>query len=467
MAADRRRLLRLGIRQQTTLVAVVVVGIVLVAGAAALVILTQRRLESSLTTAVAVRADSVVGLVQANALDDPLPGRDPEVMAQVIDEAGRVIAADPSVAGLPPLTAIEIPPGARTTIRLDELDVESGDIGEDGPYVVAAEGVELAGGPATVLVTASLEDAREAAGAFGPLLAVGLPLLLAIVGLVTWRMTGRSLRPVDQMRREADRITADVLSRRLPVPATDDEIHRLALTLNDMLERLDAAAAQRRRFVADASHELRSPLANLRTMVDVAARDPRGHAVEALTGDLGPEIERLERLVADLLSLARYDDTQGGAVRQDVDLGAIVEDVASTAIPSSEIDATGVEHVIVNGDPAGIERVVRNLVDNALRHASRSVSVHTHLENGFGVVEVTDDGPGIAEEDRSRIFDRFVRLDDSRARDTGGAGLGLAVARAIARGHGGDVELVGGAAGACTFAARFPADTAHASAGDS
>jgi signal transduction histidine kinase len=461
MAADRGRFGRLGVRWQAAVVAVAAVGLTLVLGAAALILLTERSLQSSIEATVAARADGVVALVEADAVTDPLPGRDPELLAQIVDRGSVVLAADRAAQGLPALVDVVVAPGRREILRIADLaeGIEPEvDIEDSGPFAVVAEGVRLDGGPATVLVAGSLEDASAVRGALLPLLGFGLPAVLAVVGLVTWLLTGRALRPVDDMRREADRISALALDRRLPQPAARDELHRLAVTLNDMLERLERSATRQRQFVGDASHELKSPLTTLRAIVDIAGRSPTEMDTAELVEDIGEQVARMERLVADLLALARYDEA-AVAPATPVDLGAISAHAAAGAAQHGEatVETSGLQPVIVQGEPAAVMRAVHNLIENAARHAATTVWVETRRHHDVGELWVSDDGPGVPSADAERIFERFVRLDESRTRATGGTGLGLAVARAIARTFGGDVVLAPPRHGGASFVLTLPA----------
>lgn len=451
-----------GVRARTTLVATAVVGAVLALSGLAFFAVTRSRIESSIGESAAARLDGIVALVEAGALGDPLPGRDPELLGQVVDGSGVVVAADRLVADVGPFIESGVAVGERSERRVASLfeDVENNVAGleDEGPYIVLAHGVELPEGLGTVMVAASLEDASEALGAATPVLGVGLPLLLAIVGLTTWILTGRALRPVELMRAEADRISAAALDRRLPVPGSRDEIHRLALTLNAMLERLEAAAMRQRRFVADASHELKSPLAALRTMVEVSEGDLAAAGHQQVAGDLRVEIDRMWRLVNDLLYLAGYDEAEVAVSRQAVDLDQIVRAEAASLSQRFDlrIDSQEVRPVQVLGDPDRLAQLVRNLTDNAARHAGTTIWLETRQDEGGAVLIASDDGPGIPDAERERIFERFVRLDESRTRGTGGAGLGLAVARAIARSHGGDLSAIAPLHGGASFEARLP-----------
>lgn len=459
-ASPGRTLGRIGVRARITLIAVAVVGLVLAASGWALITVTRSRIESSIRDAAEARADGVVALIQAGALQHPLPPSDPELLTQVVDEAGRVVASDAVVVGLEQFVPGTVESGRRVVEQPSSLfeRYEPDRFEDDGPYVLVMHGVDLPEGPGRVLVAASLEPASQALAAVRPLLGIGLPLLLLVVGATTWLLAGRALRPVERIRIEASRISAEDLERRLPLPGTGDEIHRLTLTLNEMLDRLEESALRQRRFVSDASHELRSPLAALRTIVDVAARDGDPALPPSLTDDLSNEIERMRGLVDDLLYLTRADESGPAARRDEVDLDRLMHDEATslTRRTSLRVDGSGIEPVRLIGDPDGLRRLIRNLTDNAIRHAGSAVWLEIRRRDGAAAIVVSDDGPGIPDADRERVFERFVRLDESRSRRSGGTGLGLAVARAVARAHGGDLVVAASAHGGATLEARLP-----------
>jgi signal transduction histidine kinase len=274
------------------------------------------------------------------------------------------------------------------------------------------------------------------------ILLVAFPLLLVLLAAVAWRVIGLTLRPVEALRTGAEEITGGARPGQLPVPASHDEIHRLAITLNGMLDRLEAARARQRAFVADAAHELRSPLTNMRTQIEVAQRLGERTEWPAVADDLLLDTQRLSRLVDDLLLLARSDDTGTRALRSvPVELGELVTSLAER-YPSPPVTATVAEDPLwISGEPETLARAVANLIDNAVRHTRTTVRVETSADGPYHLVTVTDDGPGIPIEDRARVFDRFTRLDDARARDAGGAGLGLAIVLELVRRHGGTVRL--------------------------
>ncbi|NLU74867.1 HAMP domain-containing histidine kinase [Streptomyces sp. HNM0575] len=321
--------------------------------------------------------------------------------------------------------------------------------------VVAVQSVTRDGVPVTVYAGASLRDQQEAVSSVTQAMLIGLPALLVVVGGVTWLVTRRALRPVESIRGEMAGIMASAdLSRRVPEPHARDEVARLARTTNDTLAALESSVERQRRFVADVSHELRSPIASLRTQLEVGAAHPDLLDVDGAVQDT----VRLQQLATDLLLLARLDAGERPGEGR-VSLGALVrEELAQQQDPSAHPVRLGtMADGEVTGSRAQLARVVVNLLQNAQRHAATEVraSVREVRQDGrpWVELEVDDDGPGVPEAERERIFERFVRLDDARSRDEGGAGLGLAIARDVAERHGGTLTVPAGS----RFVLRLPA----------
>jgi signal transduction histidine kinase len=315
-------------------------------------------------------------------------------------------------------------------------------VSDDGRYLVYAAGeVDT---PVSPSAQAVVDTARAS-------LLVGVPLAVLLIGAVAWFAVRGALRPVNAIRAEVAEISATGLDRRVPVPAGGDEISELAVTMNDMLDRVGGSVRRQQAFVADASHELRTPLASMRNQLEVLLTypdriDPRGTCAGVVL-----DIERLDTLITDLLTLARLDSEP--AVRAEtVDLAELATECVADR-PRVTADTAG--PVPVLGDRAQLERVVRNLVDNAARHANTAVTVSVRATADHAVLTVADDGPGIPSADRQRVFERLVRLDEARNRDDGGAGLGLAIVAGIVRAHRGDVEVAPGAGGA-VLVVRLP-----------
>ncbi|UBU13572.1 sensor histidine kinase [Nonomuraea gerenzanensis] len=314
-----------------------------------------------------------------------------------------------------------------------------------GEYAVAGVEVRTATGPATVLARVSLDSVQQALRTLYQALLPGVPALLAVVAGMTWLSVGRALGPVAAIRAKVADITARDLNQRVPVPRSKDEIAALATTVNGTLDRLETAVERHKRFVADAAHELRSPIATLRARLELA--EPSELTEEALA-----DVERLQSLAADLLMLAKLD--AGEPLRAaELDLGQVAAEAALRARrrPEVRVELDVEPDVVLQGSSAHLDRLVTNLADNAVRHAASTVRVRVAAEGGEAVLKVSDDGPGIPPGQREAVFGRFTRLDEARARDAGGAGLGLPIARDIALLHGG--SLVYGDGG---FVARFP-----------
>jgi len=296
----------------------------------------------------------------------------------------------------------------------------------------------------TVLVASDAERIDQSIRIVRNAALVGTPMAILAMALLTYFIVGRTLRPVAALRHGAEDITAAGLSdQRLPVGDAQDEIQRLAVTLNAMLDRIDVATTRQRTFVGDAAHELKSPLASLRVQLEVALRLGPTTDWQEVVGEVLVDVDRLDSLVADLLMLARIDES-GGALRtrEPVELSTLVEDVVATydsaRVPVSyEPEAAAT----VEGDVDGLRRVVVNLVDNAQRFAHDSITLTVRAVGGNAELTVADDGPGIPADERERVFDRFYRTESSRSRESGGTGLGLPIVRDLVRAHGGAVWL--------------------------
>ena len=446
MSWVRGPLPRLGLRARLLALGVLGLAVGFAFGGTLLVGALGWTLQRSVDEEALRTADAVALLTAEDALPDPLPVAGGQLRVQVVDAQGRIRAASIDADRLVPMLGPdELRPGQR-----QRLVVDGRRAGMPGPVRVVTVPAGTPQEPRTVLVAKSLTDVRHSLRVVRNLLLVGFPLLVAGLGLVAWRVVGATLRPVEQLRSGAAEITGRAGAERLPVPAGQDEIHRLAVTLNDMLDRLAASRDRQRAFVADAAHELRSPLTNMRTELEVARRLGDDTDWPAVADDLLADTERLSRLVDDLLLLARLDEQDGrSSPVGPVELGELLRGVAAR-YPSPPVRLTPPDVPRwVEGDAGELRRVLVNLVDNALRHASSTVELTVSGPDGaYHLITVTDDGPGIPAADRERVFARFTRLDDARARDAGGAGLGLAIVRELVRRAGGTVELADAAPGA-------------------
>ncbi len=432
-----RRLRRLSLRARLSLVSVVALAVGLVVGGVLLVGVLNFALLRAVNTEALETARAVANLVDQDALSDPVPVS-PGMQVQVVDGQGRVragsVTADRLVPILYPDELRDLPDGEGVVIPGDR-------IGLTGAVRVVTVEAGRPGDPVRVLVARSTADVAQGVHVLRITLLVAFPLLVALIAAVSWRVVGAALRPVEALRAGAEDITGGARPDRLPVPDSEDEIHRLAVTLNGMLHRLDSARARQRAFVADAAHELRSPLTNMRTELEVAQRLPDSTDWLSLSGDLLTDVDRLSRLVDDLLLLARADDatTRAVAPAEPVELGELLAGVAARH-PSVRYDRPAAA-LWTTGDRDALGRVVANLLDNAVRHAAATVTLTVARDGAYQLISVRDDGPGIPAADRERVFDRFTRLDDARARDAGGSGLGLAIVRELVRRHGGTITL--------------------------
>jgi two-component system OmpR family sensor kinase len=431
----------LPIRARLAIVCAALVG-ALVIGLGALVYL---RLEADLRAAaddgLVSRAEQLIAEPPSDSTIDPGPSDVGDVFAQIVNRDGTIVAATPglapgSVASTADLAALEGP-------RYFEALVAT--TGEP----VLARVLETPADHGRVIVTGvAFDDQRETLDRLLNLF--GLAGLVAIVfaGGVGWLVARSALRPVERMRVESEAVSGSDPGRRLAVPASRDELAALGGSLNRMLERLEAAVERERRFVADAGHELRTPLANLKAELDLALRRARSPAelVDALRS-ASEETDRLARLADDLLLLAGADGGRLPMHREDTDVAALVRDTTQSfaglaASLGVELETSVEEGLRASVDPARIRQAAGNLVDNALQHtpAGGRVTVDAARRDGTLSFAVTDTGEGFASSFLPHAFEAFTRADPSRSRSAGGAGLGLAIARAIAEAHGGTVD---------------------------
>jgi signal transduction histidine kinase len=305
---------------------------------------------------------------------------------------------------------------------------------------VSARRVTTPLGPRTIYVSTKLDPVDEAMARLQHALYLVGPLLLVFVGLTTWLVLGRALRPVEAIRARVAGISDLSLGERVPVTSTD-ELGRLATTMNDMLGRIEAGVERQRRFVGDASHELQTPIASLRTDLEVALGHPTATDWPAIGAELLSTSAAMERLVRDLLFIARADEgSPPPSTPVDLD-DVVLEEAAALRVRGRvPVDTSRVSGAAVLGRRDDLVRVVRNLLDNADRHAATRVSLSLATDGEDAVLLVADDGPGIPVADRERVFERFTRLDEARARATGGTGLGLPIARQIVVAHGGTIH---------------------------
>jgi signal transduction histidine kinase len=386
-------------------------------------------------------AVEVAALIDQNRLPSPVPVAPGTLTIQVLDGSGRITNVSPGADRLVPM----LPPAqAEAAARSGQARTLAGPpLGMPSMIRVVAVG---AADHQVVIAAVSYAEVRDSLATLVKVLAIGTPLLFALLALATWLLTGYTLRPIAALRRGAAEVTETGVPRDLPVPPARDEVRSLAVTLNDMLSRLAEAQQRQRDLVSDTAHELRSPIASIRAQLEVALDHPDGLDWAETARDVHADTLRLARLAEDLLLLARLDGQH--LRRKPIDLAAVCEWAAAryaTARVPVRAEAAGA--CVVAGDQDALARLLVNLLDNAVRHAASQVCVSVRADGGWAVLAVTDDGPGIPPEDAERVFGRFARLDDARARagkDSAGeegAGLGLAIVRSTAEAHGGSVSL--------------------------
>lgn len=425
---------------------------VVIAGAAGLLVWRVHdslvaRLDATATRQALALATSIAGAQRPTMLANLVPG----TAAQVVTANGRVAISSANLRGEPRLFTFS--PGSPGAIRT----VATTPLGDNGPYRVAA--VSTPGATGTrylVYVGQPISEVSVSVTQLEAALAVGVPALLAVLAAITWWLVGRSLRPVDVLRRQAADITVTDLNRRVEIPPTKDELARLAVTLNDLLARLEGSFDQQRQFVADAAHELRSPVAAILSQLEVDhryAEDGAGRRTEATIR----EVWRMSQSVDDLLALARIDAAPRlSTAPVDLDDLVFTEVKALRSHTHLVVDASGVTAARVRGDAGLLVRAVRNLLDNAAHHARQRISVRLVRSGEEALLTVADDGPGIEEQHRDKIFERFTRLSNGRSRDLGGVGLGLSIVHEVVAAHDGRVSVDDNAPGA-RFTVRLPA----------
>ncbi|MEU5695842.1 HAMP domain-containing sensor histidine kinase [Actinosynnema sp. NPDC020468] len=410
-----------------------------------------------------------------------------DAMFEVVTDSGEVVVRSPNLTRLdpswvplppaPPGTPVDAPTTGTAVLRPGEhpdwreyrsytvLGAVVEDVPADLVEPLGREGNSLRDGLSDATAVSDRHyrltlhlfvppwSAQSAARAVTRVLLDAIPLAVLFVALIAWVVTGRALRPVEAIRRELAGIGEHELDRRVPVPPSDDEVARLARTTNATLDRLADSLVRQRRFVADASHELRSPLASLRTGLEVALVHADRADWPTTAGRALADVQRLQDLAADLLLLAGNGSADPPPV--EVDLADLVRTQVAehTGPPAIRCLADGPAPVL--GHPERLDRLLRNLLDNARRHATSAITATVRVSGGWVLLEVADDGPGIPAADRERVFERFTRLDDARTRDAGGSGLGLAIARDLAARHGGSLRVADTEGGA-HLVARLP-----------
>lgn len=432
---------RVGLRARLTVIATAALAVGLAAGSLLLLhgfaISRLHAIDGSSRTV----ADNVSNLVAAGAIPPTLPVQAGQ-SAQVLTASGSVLAVSPGTSHTLPLVPVQ---EAAAIARSGPQSRNVDEVASTGTNRVLVRAVTVGGATKYVVVAESLQDERATLRSLGRFVAIAAPVLLILVGATLWLLLGRALGVVSNLSHAADEIDDPADGIRLPVADSHDEIRALAITLNAMLDRLAAAATRERQFGADVAHELRSPLAAMHTQLEVALGHPDPTTRDELLVGTLQDTERLTQLVDDLLVLARIEAEPT---------------ITTTAFDLSELaHVTSSEPQMVLGDRQALARALNNLVENANRSSATQVVISIERVDPRTVeIRVDDDGPGVPAADRQRVFERFVRLDDARARDDGGSGLGLAIVRATASAHGGSIRVEDSALGGARFILSLPVD---------
>jgi signal transduction histidine kinase len=425
------------LRARITIVATTLFAVAVIVGALLLFVLMRLALTRALDSSAIRAGRSIASVVQSgNGPPSVLSGAGDQI--QVVDANDRVLSYSPGADGVVPLLRPDELSRARGGAKIT-VDGKRGNVGS--PLRVVAVPAD----DDTVLVASDVGSIDDSVRVLRTIALFGCPIGFLVMGLATYSIVGRTLAPVSNLRRGAEQVTdAGLTDQRLPVPDAQDEIHRLAVTLNHMLDRIAASSQQQRTFVGDAAHELRSPLASLRLQLEIAERLGPETDWTGVVDDALIDVSRLEQLVNDLLALARSDESGGKLNRRElVDVNEVIGDVvprygrARVAVSA----VLGAEPALVHGDPQALQRVAINLLDNAVRYARSNVRIAVAAIDREVVLTVDDDGHGIPTAERERVFARFYRVESSRAREFGGTGLGLAIVRAIVEAHAGAIEL--------------------------
>jgi signal transduction histidine kinase len=427
----------LGIPARSAAASAVVVLCAFALAGAGLDVILYRTLLAGVDDATAGRVRHIAEALQSNSLNDldsTLFNTNQRVVAiQLITPDGKVVKRSGSAPNTP-------------LVPINEFDLNLRQMSDDAvpndDMRVSGQKVNTPSGGYTVLVGGGSEAVEATARTVALLLAGCAPIIVAVAAAATYWLVRRSLQSVDAIRTRVAEISTSDLAERVPVPTSRDEIAALAVTMNEMLARIEAGHRAQQRFVGDASHELRSPLATIISGLEVAQDHPELLDAEFAVNTLLPEAQRMHVLIEDLLLLAHADEQSLALRKEETSLDEIAEVEAARARGDAACTVhTDIAPVRLTADPAAMSRVIRNLVDNAVRHANSRIAIEVSSQNGTATVTVSDDGPGITPADRDRVFERFVRLDSDRSRRGGGAGLGLPIVAEVVAAHGGTVTI--------------------------
>lgn len=441
-------------RTRLTLIATVLVLVALLVAGGVMVMVARNLLYGTADQATSTRANEIATEVKTEGvrgIDKALLNLNQYVdIVQIYDGSGTLLVST--------YHGSTTPLGPSTTPGSEHVTDDRAPAAGAPEFRTSFVGVRSPDhGDVTVAVGTSETPLKWLVAVIALLCGLIFPIIVVLIAVLTYYFVGRSLEPVDAIRRRVDEISVGDLNQRVPVPATRDEIATLAVTMNQMLDRLEEARSRELRFVGDASHELNSPLTTLVGLFDLAELKGEGIDRETARDVMAPEARRLQYMVADMLLLARADES-GVALRLgSVDLDDLVESEVRrlTALSDFKISAT-ILPIQLDGDAEKLGRALRNLADNAIRHAASSISIDMVADDETVQITVSDDGPGVSDDDKDRILHRFVRLDSARTRTVGGAGLGLAIVAEIVRAHHGTMIVADAESGGAKIGFTLP-----------
>jgi two-component system OmpR family sensor kinase len=437
---------RLSIRARLTVAFIAALAVVLALAGLWVYVRTEAELTGALDDGLEVRAADLAALVAGGGPDTPeLTGtlfEGEEGFSEILTTDGEIVASTLRPGAGAAIDAETLDRATREPVLVEGLDVP----GLDGEARVLARSASSSDGSFVVVAGASTGDRSEALAGIAGAFLIGAPLALALAGGLGYLLATRALAPVESLRRRAAAVTLERSGERLPLPEAEDELRRLAETLNAMLDRIEASLERERVFVADASHELRTPLAILRAELELAGRPERTtEELRAALASATEEVDRLSRLAEDLLVIARADQGRLPIKREAVELAKLLERVGARF--GQRAGNTG-RKIVVDAEPGTtadldvlrVEQALGNLIDNSLRHGAGDIRLSARRKDGLVRLEVSDEGAGFADGFDAEAFERFTRADQGRT--GGGAGLGLAIVKAIAEAHGGRAAVV-------------------------
>jgi signal transduction histidine kinase len=426
----------------------------LVVSAIGLVAVQRSLLTRGIDEALRQRTDNIQPDIARGTHGTELPGEGDreDSFLQLLDDRGQVVAASANVQGMAAATP-PLAPGAKPSFRtLSRLALSA------HQFRVLARPVQSGSGVQTLVVAKNLDDVNESVRILTASLTLAIPVVVTLLAFLVWWLTGRVLRPVESIRSEVASIQGTELHRRVPVPGLYDEISRLARTMNAMLDRVELAIERQRRFVADASHDLRSPLTRIRSDLEVSIAYPHTLDPDSVYRSLLADTISLQELIDDLLFHARLESGSTSWPSAPVDLDDLVLEEARRLRERGRVrvDTSAVSAARVLGDPTQLDRAIRNLTSNAERHATTTVTLELQENAEHSVLVVADDGPGIPIQHHATVFQRFTRLDEARSRDAGGSGLGLAIVHDIVARHGGTIDIASSDGEGARFVVTLP-----------